>query len=166
MDKAINPQKRDKSLVSLSREHHFGLLFCWKLRQGLKNGTSLQIMQKYVHYFWTNILKEHCKEEEWILARLLPKNDLAQVRMEEEHRLLSDIIKLVTEGEKQNLSADLFQALQQDLVDHIRWEERELFPYLQTVVQADELQLTGKLLEHNHLPKKDTFSPEFWTRSC
>lgn len=162
MAKATNPQKRDKSLVPLSQEHHFGLLFCWKIREGLKNGTDLKVMRNYVCYFWSTILQEHCEEEEWLLKRLLPTSDTAQIRLKEEHRLLQDIIEIICEGKHLNVTEDLFQTLQQDLVDHIRWEERELFPYLQDVVSADELELTGKLLEHKHVPRKDTFTPEFW----
>ncbi|MBC5994509.1 hemerythrin domain-containing protein [Pontibacter cellulosilyticus] len=166
MEKAINPQKRDKSLVPLSKEHHFGLLFCWKIREGLKNGADLQTMRNYVCYFWNNILKEHCEEEEWLLKRLLPANDSAQIRLQEEHRLLQEIIEIVCAGKQHGLAEDLFQTLQQDLVDHIRWEERELFPYLQAVVNPDELELTGKLLEHKHFEKKDKFTPEFWVRTA
>ena len=162
MEKAIKPQKRDKSLVPLSKEHHFGLLFCWKIRQGLKNGTDLQVMRDYVCYFWNNILQEHCEEEEWLLKRVLPAYDLSQLRLKEEHTLLHGIIEVICKSTEKHLTEDLFQTLQQDLVDHIRWEERELFPYLQTVVSADELELSGKLLEHKHTPRKDTFTPSFW----
>ncbi|WP_114782828.1 hemerythrin domain-containing protein [Botryobacter ruber] len=163
MKTETKPQKRDKSLVPLSREHHFGLLFCWKLRQGLKNGTDLEVLRDYVRYFWENILKAHCDEEEWVLKRLLPKHDTQRMRLEEEHRLLEAIIQLIDDGSPRN--KDLFQVLEKDLVDHIRWEERELFNYLQSVVQPDELELTGKLLEHRHAPSTDNFQPEFWTKT-
>lgn len=162
MKKIITPQKRDKSLVPLSREHHFGLLFCWKLRQGLKNGTDLELMRAYVRYFWESILKPHCDEEEWVLERLLPEDSTARARLKEEHRLLQALIELVEQGSPMN--KDLFRVLEQDLSDHIRWEERELFPYLQAVVHSDELELTGKLLEHRHTVQPDTFTPEFWIK--
>ena len=164
MKTQTKPQKRDKSLVPLSREHHFGLLFCWKLRQGLANGTDLEVLRAYVKFFWENILKEHCQEEEWVLKRLLPKKDIQRMRLEEEHRLLEAIIQLINDGSPRN--KDLFQVLEKDLVDHIRWEERELFNYLQSVVQPDELELTGKLLEHRHAPRTDNFQPEFWTKAA
>ncbi|MDX5436592.1 MAG: cytochrome P450, partial [Pontibacter sp.] len=108
-----------------------------------------------------NILKEHCDEEEWLLKRLLPADATTQVQIKEEHRLLHEIIAVICEGKR--LSPELFNTLQQDLVDHIRWEERELFPYLQAVVRADELELSGKLLEHKHDLRTDNFTPEFWT---
>ncbi|WP_187261883.1 hemerythrin domain-containing protein [Pontibacter beigongshangensis] len=160
MKNIVKPQKRDKNLVPLSREHHFGLLFCWKIRQGLKLGADLEVMRAYVRFFWDNILKAHCEEEEWLLKRLVPKRDLARVRLEEEHRLLKVLVDLVADGSPMN--KDLFRVLEQDLVDHIRWEERELFPYLQAVVHSDDLELACKLLEHKHRPRIDDYTPEFW----
>ncbi len=164
MKKAITPQKRDKSLVPLSREHHFGLLFCWKIREGLKNGTNLNLMRAYVRYFWENILKEHCEEEEWVLKRLLKTDDTVRGRLEEEHRLLQTLVELIEDGSPMN--KDLFKVLEQDLTDHIRWEERELFPYLQAVAHSDDLELVGQLLNHKHDPRMDTFTPEFWTKKA
>ena len=161
MNKTLKPQKRDKNLVPLSREHHFGLLFCWKLRQGLKNGTDLNLMRAYVRYFWNNILKAHCQEEEWILNRLLKADDTVRCRLEEEHRLLHALIELIESDSP--LSKELFSVLEQDLTDHIRWEERELFPYLQAVSNPDDLELTGEFLNHNHDPRTDNFTPDFWT---
>ncbi|TPE44070.1 hemerythrin domain-containing protein [Pontibacter mangrovi] len=160
MKKTIAPQKRDKSLVPLSREHHFGLLFAWKLRQGLKNGTNLEVMRSYVRYFWNNILKEHCQEEEWLLERLLPSDDTQRARLQEEHKLIEALVELIEDGCPMN--KDLFKVLDQDLVDHIRWEERELFPYLQAVAHSDDLELAGELLAHKHDPRVDAFTPEFW----
>ncbi|OKL42021.1 hemerythrin domain-containing protein [Pontibacter flavimaris] len=164
MKKTMAPQKRDKSLVPLSREHHFGLLFCWKLRQGLKNGTDLEVMRAYVRYFWENILKEHCQEEEWLMERLLPHEDTQRTRMHEEHKLIEALVELIEEGSPMN--RDLFKVLDQDLTDHIRWEERELFPYLQAAAHSDELELAGQLLEHKHDPRLDNFTPEFWVKKA
>ena len=44
METATKPLKRNPNLVPLSREHHYGLLFCWKLKQGLANGTDPEIL--------------------------------------------------------------------------------------------------------------------------
>ena len=160
MTTATKPLKRDKSLVPLSREHHFGLLFCWKLKQGIANGTPLEILQKYVQYFWTNVLKAHCLEEEMILERLLPDDNVMSARLYEEHQLIQAIIGLI--AKQQNLNTSLVATLQQDLTDHIRWEERELFPYLQVVADPEELAEIGRLLEHDLQEPKDEFEPAFW----
>jgi hypothetical protein len=160
MDTNIKPQKRAKSLVPLSREHHTGLLFCWKLRQGLKYDTPLDVLREYVRYFWDNVLQAHCLEEEWLLARLLPQDNEVLQRLQEEHRLLEKLISLIQEGSPMN--KELFKVLEKDLTDHIRWEERELFPHLQTLVPAGELELAAQLLDHQHAPREDAFTPEFW----
>lgn len=152
--------KRDKSLVPLSREHHFGLLFCWKLKQGMANGTSFELMRQYIDYFWKNILKAHCQEEEVIVKRLLHRDDVNSTRLHEEHQLIAAIIELI--NEQKNLNTSLIATLQQDLTDHIRWEERELFPYLQTVADPEELADVGRLLEHDLQEPKDEFLPAFW----
>ncbi|MBB6611620.1 hemerythrin domain-containing protein [Pontibacter sp. Tf4] len=160
MNKTATPQKRDKSLVPLSREHHFGLLFCWKIRQGLKNGADLEVMRDYVRYFWKNVLKEHCDEEEWLLERILKTDDTLRARLAEEHELIHSIVKLIEVGSPMN--KELFKVLERDLTDHIRWEERELFPYLQAIVDPEELAYNTDLLNHNHDPRQDNFTPEFW----
>ncbi|MDO6391001.1 hemerythrin domain-containing protein [Pontibacter sp. BT731] len=154
------PLKRDKSLVPLSREHHFGLLFCWKLKQGMANGTSFEMMRQYIEYFWKTILKAHCLEEEVIVKRLLPRDDVNSIRMHEEHQLIEAIIGLI--NEQKNLNTSLISTLQQDLTDHIRWEERELFPYLQIMAEPEELADVGRLLEHDLQEPKDEFEPAFW----
>ncbi|WP_299701420.1 hemerythrin domain-containing protein [uncultured Pontibacter sp.] len=160
MTTATKPLKRDNSLIPLSREHHFGLLFCWKLKQGMANGTSFEIMRQYIQYFWKNILKPHCREEEVILKRLLPKDDVNSIRLHEEHQLIQAIIGLI--NKQKNLNTSLVATLQQDLTDHIRWEERELFPYLQTVADPEELADVGRLLEHDLKEPVDEFLPAFW----
>ena len=38
------PIKRSKELVPLSKEHHEGLLFAWKIKQGLQNGIGIEAM--------------------------------------------------------------------------------------------------------------------------
>lgn len=35
--------KRNENLVPLSRDHHFGLLCCWKIRQGIKKEVSQEL---------------------------------------------------------------------------------------------------------------------------
>lgn len=154
------PLKRDKSLVPLSREHHFGLLFCWKLKQGIANGAPFELMRQYIQYFWSNILKAHCQEEEVIVKRLLHQDDVNSVRLHEEHLLIEAIIELI--NEQKNLNTSLIATLQQDLTDHIRWEERELFPYLQTVADPEDLADVGRLLAHDLQEPKDEFLPAFW----
>ena len=61
------PIKRHQALVSYSKEHHFGLLLVWKIRQGLMNAVSPERIGKYVLFFFNEDLKTHFKEEEQLL---------------------------------------------------------------------------------------------------
>ncbi len=64
---ADKPIKRNENMVPLSRDHHFGLLFCWKIRQGLKAKIDLERIRKYILHFWKSHLEQHFKEEETLL---------------------------------------------------------------------------------------------------
>ena len=46
------PIKRNPNLMPVSREHHATLLFCWKLRQGVKKDVSAERMKNYIYWFW------------------------------------------------------------------------------------------------------------------
>ncbi|MBO9154130.1 hypothetical protein ACFOTA_18085 [Chitinophaga sp. GCM10012297] len=52
-----------------------------------------------------------------------------------------------------------------DAVDHhIRFEERMLFPHIETVMPADKLAETGARLQQSHQAvTKDDYPDEFWT---
>ncbi len=80
------PIKRHQALVSFSKEHHFGLLLVWKIRQGLDNAVSAERISKYVLFFFNEDLKTHFKEEEELLFSKLPATDALRVRAEEEHK--------------------------------------------------------------------------------
>jgi len=61
------PIRRNEHITPLSREHHDNLLFCWKIRQGIKLGIERKRMEKYVHYFWQNHIEPHFELEESLL---------------------------------------------------------------------------------------------------
>lgn len=65
------PEKRDRTLIPLSREHHFALLLCWKINEGIKLGVSADRISIYVKWFCDNYLLKHFKEEEDLLFPLL-----------------------------------------------------------------------------------------------
>lgn len=56
--------KRNQNLLKLSRDHHAGLLFCWKICQGVKYHIETGRMINYVKYFRNHHLATHFKEEE------------------------------------------------------------------------------------------------------
>ena len=116
------PLKRDPNLVPLSREHHFGLLFAWKLKQGLVKNASLETMRDYVLYFWETGLQEHFLAEEDLLLNILPATDVQRYKVLREHDTVRNLVDQIEA--KTDFSAAVFETLHSYLTDHIRYEER------------------------------------------
>lgn len=150
--------KRHESIVILSREHHFGLLFCWKIRQGLNKQVPAERIQPYVKHFWNNHLQEHFKEEETLLFTLM-EDDLTE-RARAEH---TQIIQFVTAVSNTPAQHELLNSLADALDNHIRFEERILFPHMEKELSEDKLVKLGDRLKHLHPEReKDDYPDEFW----
>ena len=68
----IKPINRSPELAPLSKEHHNALLFVWKIRQGLKNDTSINKLRSYTIWYWKEHTKPHFFQEEKILLPYMP----------------------------------------------------------------------------------------------
>jgi hemerythrin-like domain-containing protein len=155
----IKPLKRSNELAPLSREHHEGLLFVWKIKQGLANKTSLDVMCNYTRWFWANHLKPHFKNEETLLIKYLPADNPLVKQMIKEHEKIKDLIfsldKVPDEGN--------VKLVAEYLNNHIRFEERLLFPYAEQLLTPDQLKEI-----FNHLPKElkceSEWQNEFWVK--
>ena len=131
------PIKRHQALVSFSKEHHFGLLLVWKIRQGLRNAISAERIGKYVLFFFNEDLKNHFKEEEQMLFDKLPVNDTLRIQAEEEHMEIYRLIEAITQSTNDE---HLLRQFADTLEKHIRFEERILFNHLQGHISAGELE--------------------------
>ena len=159
MSKEIKPIKRSKQLTPLSHDHHEGLLFAWKIRQGVKNGTDINVIGKYAHWFRENHLEEHFREEEQILAPHLPADNELVKQMFDEHREIRSIF----DGED-IINENLLLALAQTVDDHIRFEERQLFPFAEKTIPEKELNLIYEQLS-KQAASSEKWEPEFWVRT-
>ena len=88
MAEEIKPIKRSEELAPLSREHHDGLLFVWKLRVGLRKNISVERLKKFTFWFWQQHIKPHFYQEEKILSPHLSATDPMLLRMNREHGLI------------------------------------------------------------------------------
>ncbi|MDN3607849.1 hemerythrin domain-containing protein [Kaistella yonginensis] len=146
--------KRHDALVQLSRDHHFGLLLCWKLKEGLKKEISVERMAKYIELFYQHNLKPHFAEEEQTIFKILG----------EEHSLIKEAIsqhqifhKMIEDGFETTEHIENFRAL---LEIHIRTEERQIFPEIEKQATEEQLQAILKL-EHPEL-KEPEYDDIFW----
>lgn len=151
--------KRHESIVVLSRDHHFGLLFCWKIRTGLKKNIPLERIRPYVSYFWDNHLKQHFCEEETLLFALL-RDDLCNQAISEHNEIREYFEEIST---TKNVPDYTLVLLADSLDKHIRFEERVLFPHIEKEVSEDVLAGIGnELVKLHETHEKDTYPDEFW----
>jgi hemerythrin-like domain-containing protein len=155
------PIKRNEHMVILSRDHHAGLLFCWKIKEGLKRGADILRINKYVQFFWEQHLKEHFHEEESLLFNKID-NDLTK-QAKHEHQLLVKWFNKIIKDEINSVGEYLlFTEL---LINHIRFEERVLFPYLEKQLSNNTLVSIGTALTQGHqTPFNDNYPDEFWVK--
>ncbi len=157
MSKEITPIKRSRQLSPLSRDHHNGLLLGWKIKQGIRNGTDKKIIAGYIKWFWQNDLEEHFREEEEILAPYLKGNDLVQ-RMFHEHLQIKGFIHHESMENEEALNK-----LALLVSDHIRFEERELFPLAEKLITEEDLnQIESRLGKERKVTS--TWEDEFWLK--
>lgn len=151
--------KRNKNIQPLSRDHHFGLLFCWKLRRGLTKQIELERMSRYVEYFWKASLHQHFIEEETILFSTV-KDKLCD-DAHQQHIAISLLVQKINGNEKTN--PQVYKDLA-DMVDqHIRFEERTLFPHLESILSPKQMLFIGLELEKLHRETfEETFEDQFW----
>lgn len=130
------PLKRHPALVPLSHDHHQALLLIWKIRQGINRGISNVRLSKYILYFWEQDLLLHFHKEETILIMELPTTDTLVQQMIEEHKRLREALLAIKNNENEISLINKFVHL---LEEHIRFEERILFPHIQETITLDNL---------------------------
>ena len=157
----IKPIKRSKQLAPLSREHHDGLLFAWKIKQGLENKTPLEKLRRYSLWYWQQHIKPHFYQEEKILAPYLPEDNPMKKRLKEEHDHIPELVLGLddeTGSDKRHL------IILSDLLNHhIRFEERELFPFLEKLLTPEQLDKVFSELEQ-HPVSCGEYQDDFWVK--
>jgi len=148
------PIKRSLALQSLSREHHYGLLLCWKIRTGFRKEVELERIKAYADWVFKNDLLPHFQiEEDFVFPVLGNTNDLVKKAMAQ-HRKLKRLFR-----DTSDLNKSLYR-IEEELEKHIRFEERILFNEIEKVVTDEQLDLLLKA--HNKNRVSENWADEFW----
>lgn len=148
------PMKRHEALQPWSRQHHFGLLFSWKLRKGFTKNIETERLQEYAKWFFKQEIKPHFSDEEKYLFPILEENNELVERALKEHRRIKRLFN-DTKNPKKSLNR-----LEEELDAHIRFEERVLFNEIQKV--ATEIQLEKITEIHNESQEVLEYHDPFW----
>jgi hemerythrin-like domain-containing protein len=155
------PLKRNANLVLLSRDHHDGLLIGWKLRQGLAFDRPIPLMAQFVSQQFEEHLAPHFADEELLLFSALDSNDPMRKQAEDEHAAIRQMVAAMP-AVVDRLQIEQFATA---LDEHIRFEERVLFPYMEQQLSGDALARIGAELTSTHDSKHpDTWTNKFWLK--
>jgi hemerythrin-like domain-containing protein len=157
--KNTTPIKRNAAIAEFSRDHHFALLLVWKIREGIKKSIEPERISKYVIHFFDTELKAHFKDEEALLFSQIPSDNKLRIQAENDHKA---IYRLVSDLQKNQTDEILLQSFADTLEKHIRFEERELFNYIQDNISETALtNIAASLKTRDHESEKD-WTDIFW----
>jgi len=151
---SVTPIKRNKTLQSFSREHHHGLLLCWKIKTGFKKNISADRIKKYTDWFWKEHLQPHFEAEEKYLFPLLGSQHEQIIKAVADHLRLEQLFSDQKDIEKS------LTAIAGELETHIRFEERILFNEIERT--AGEADLARAMEAHNTAEFCDDWEDQFW----
>ncbi len=142
--------KRHKSLFSLSHDHHHGLVLAQLIKinapeyKNLPNTVEGKV-EYTINFYNIELLKHFSQEEKILFPAAKGKDKKVDLLIDEiisEHRKID---KLVSELKSENDCVQILDELGNLLDNHIRKEERELFPMIQNILTDAELEkLNGK----------------------
>lgn len=151
------PLKRHAALVELSKDHHFGLLLVWKIRQGLRLAVDSKRIAAYSRYFFQEDLQHHFHEEEAYLFNLIFQDELS-LKARTDHDVLRNLVLRLEKEQDSNLLNLFADTLEQ----HIRFEERELFRHYQESLTEEQLDSLTRIAWRAHTDPDLNWDDKFW----
>ena len=145
--------KRAKELETLSWEHHDGLVIAARIKNDLKKESEPAHLIPYVTDIYTNYLRHHFKQEEESFLTPLKAFSEAEVlikRMLDEHTKFAEIFARI-----EPFDSDVYTHVRRFgelLHDHIRFEERQLFPLIEKLLSDEQLKKIETYLKREHKP--------------
>jgi hemerythrin-like domain-containing protein len=136
--------KREEALQPLSREHLEALLAAKKVREA----ESLEQASRAFLEFWHGDAQHHFRIEEEVLLPGWAAH--AEVDRAGVHRMLDEHLTIRREAlrlEAGEATLDQARELGRLLHDHVRFEERQLFPAIEDALDAAGLARLGAAIE-------------------
>lgn len=133
------PLERHPLLRPLSREHHHGLLLCWRIRRDLQVRTDYDKVLEECRAFFHSELLPHFAVEEEVVFPVLGTRDPLVHRAIMEHRRIARLFLRIADPRT------MLGLIEDELEAHIRFEERVLFPQIQRVATSEQLDLIDRV---------------------
>jgi quercetin dioxygenase-like cupin family protein len=137
--------KRHAALIPLSHDHHHGLSEARRLRKASNedDGTREASVERFFRFYRDETVDHFRLEEERVLPLLTDCDDPAETLVTrtllEHQHIRSMVAKLAAGHATGNADPSLMQQLAELLEHHIRFEERQLFPYIEQTIANNTL---------------------------
>lgn len=151
---------RNVNLIPLSHDHHQGLVFALRLKKGAQKRTGPAVLKRFVLDYWENDMHHHFYKEERWLRPMMDDDHSMTITFEMDHQFIRECVRRISELKGDDLYLTI-KSLSSRIEKHIRFEERKLFPFLESKLSSNELQEIGKGLA-DHQESCLNFQPEFW----
>jgi hemerythrin superfamily protein len=140
--------KRTEMLIPLSHDHHQGLRVTQLLRRS-EAGDAAEVREGFERFWIPH--QDHIRIEEEVLfpkfAEFVGDDDPMLVKAFAEHRTIGTLADEVLGPEEPPI--DAMHRLADALTDHIRFEEREMFPAIEAAIPEDQQDALQKALEQH-----------------
>ena len=137
--------RRHETLIPLTHDHHHTLAQARRLQDAAASTDMTErrnISNDFVNFYMGRAVRHFHEEEELFFAPLidLPNARELVIRAVSDHLRLHDLVRTVkrqlTDGE---VDAGLLARIADLLTEHVRFEEKELFPLVEQLVPEDQL---------------------------
>ncbi len=132
--------KRSEALTPLSHEHHQALFAAHEMR----SADSVEAARSIFESYWGGYGEKHFRIEEEVLlpmwARFAEADPEHVARVAREHLEVRAAALAIAAGE---LELADFHRLGEGIHDHVRFEERVLFPLIEADLDAEQRELVG-----------------------
>lgn len=118
----------------------------------------MERLKDFTSWYWRHHIKPHFFQEEKILLPFMEKDHAMAKQLLREHEYIRELILNI---DKEPDTHDLIR-LANLLEAHIRFEERELFGYLEELLSEIQLKDIFEKLEQNPVNQLEEWKDPFW----
>jgi quercetin dioxygenase-like cupin family protein/iron-sulfur cluster repair protein YtfE (RIC family) len=141
----LEKMKRHRALIPLSHDHHDALVAARRLRRGADASDVLEAATAFLAFFASSVVPHFREEEELLFPRVADAEEarelVAQALLEHQrlHLAAAELGELVARGCADGATGRRMRELATLLEAHVRLEERQLFPLIETMLSEETL---------------------------
>ena len=146
--------KRHRALIPLSHDHHDALVAARRLLRGADAPDPLAAATTFLGFFASSVVPHFREEEELLFPRVADTEEarelVVQALLEHQrlHLAAAELGELVAHCRADGATGGRMRELATLLEGHVRFEERQLFPLLETMLSEETLTALATTARH------------------